>query len=206
MVFIYLCAALVAMTEGELKAQLRSLAPNETLDVRDDLLADVFPRPRDAYFKDPLEGVAARLECQVEKGPAEQTTRFVRVAKEHVSERDREAIDLYYEYVGPWGLGGPYGSGHSDVDRRQWMDFKDRVREADKKDFVPMAAGLVGFGAAAVLFTPFGWIGASGVAAVVGFNKLKKEWRKERTSTRQFEFSFVQMSPAPYSKRKVLLK
>jgi hypothetical protein len=53
MSFIYLCAALVAMTEGELMAQLRLLAPNEKLDVRDDLLADVFPRPRDAYFKDP---------------------------------------------------------------------------------------------------------------------------------------------------------
>jgi hypothetical protein len=61
------------------------------------------------------------------------------------------------------------------------MDFKDRVREKDKEDFFPVAAGLAGFGAAAVLFTPFGWIGASGVAAVVGFNKLKKEWRKERT-------------------------
>ena len=128
-----------------------------------------------------MEGLAARLECQVEKGPAEQTTRFVKVAKEHVSERDREAIDLYYEYVGPWGIGGPYGSGHSDVDRRQWMDYKDSVRETGKKNFVPMAAGLVGFGAAAVLFAPFGWIGASGVAAVVGFNKLKKEWSKERT-------------------------
>jgi hypothetical protein len=181
MVFIFLCPALVAMTEGELKAQLRSLGSNETLDVSDDLLAGLYPRPRDAYFNDPLEFLAATLECQIEKGPAEQTTRFVKVAKEHVSERDRKAIDLYYEYEGPRGIGGAYGWGHSDVDRRKWMDYKDLLRGYSKKDFIPIAAGLVGFGAAAVLFTPFGWIGASGVAAAVGFNKLKKEWRKERT-------------------------
>jgi hypothetical protein len=174
------------MTEGELKAQLRSLPPNETLDVRDDLLADVFPGRSDVYAREALPNVAARLECRIEKGPAEQTTRFVKVAREPVSERDREAIDLYYGYAGSAGWVHPsavvLGLGwQSDVDRREWMDFKDRVREKGKEDFFPVAAGLVGFGAAAVLFTPFGWIGASGVAAVVGFNKLKKEWRKERT-------------------------
>ncbi|WP_426433793.1 hypothetical protein [Bradyrhizobium genosp. P] len=162
------------MTESDLKAKLDSLAPNETFDLSDRAFAEIFPGGSDTHAREALWHIATRLECLFENGGSEHTVRFIKVAREPISESDRKAIDLYYEYTGS-EVHRLYP--RSDVDRRRWMDSKDWY----KKENVPLIAGLVGFGAAAVLLTPFGWIGGAGVAAAFGFNKLKREWRKERT-------------------------
>ncbi|MGY4313112.1 hypothetical protein [Bradyrhizobium sp. JR3.5] len=159
------------MTEGDVKAKLKSLAPNETFDLSDRVFADIFPDRSDAFARTTLNGIAASLECLFEAGPTEHTVRFVKVERESISDDDRKAIDLYYGYSasGGWTT--------SDVDRRKWI----ASRESSKNELLPIVTGLVGFGAAVVLLTPFGWVAAAGVAAVLGFNKLKKEWRKART-------------------------
>jgi hypothetical protein len=92
---------------------------------------------------------------------------------------------LYYGYQGS-GWNGPtlgaFGFGpKSDEDRMQWMDYKDRMKEKGKNEFFPMQTAMIGFGVAAVLLTPFGWIGATSVGTILGYKKLKKEWVKRRT-------------------------
>ena len=141
------------MTYDELSAQLRSLAPNETLDVRDDLLATLLPDRSDGY-----RSFASERECQVDAAPVEEATRFVKVARESISERDRAAIDRFYEYAGY----GYFGLGwYSDVDRRDHMDFKDRVRRRGQEE-------LRG-------------IGAMAVAAAKRVTNSTKKWRTHRT-------------------------
>jgi hypothetical protein len=63
----------------------------------------------------------------------------------------------------------------------EWMDWKDQLEKQSKKEFFPVQTAMFGFGAAAVLLTPFGWVAALGVGAVWGCNKIQKEWRQTRT-------------------------
>ena len=166
-------ARAMIMTHDELSAQLKSLAPNETLDVRDDLLAELLPDRSDGYI-----AFASERECRIEDASDELSTRFVKVARESISEQDRAAIDRFYEYAGYGyrGLGW-----YSDVDRRDHMDFKDRVRKQGQDELFPVQVSLVGFGAVAILFTPFAWIAPIVVAVGISFKGLIRRLRTHRT-------------------------
>src|SRR6185312_14822228 len=107
------------MTERELEAQLRVLAPDEWLDVANDVLAQLLPGLSDQRAKT----FGAKLECETTSA-SDQSTRFIKIARELISEQDRDAIDRHYGYGGSSGWLGVGGLGwESDVDRRMWMDF-----------------------------------------------------------------------------------
>jgi hypothetical protein len=92
-----------------------------------------------------------------------------------LSEEEVAAIDLYYGYTG--SRDGHYGP-KSDEGRKQWMDWKDQLKKQDREELASLKAGFLGFTAAAVMFTPFGWLGALGVGAYWGYTHLKS--RKAR--------------------------
>lgn len=108
-----------------------------------------------------------------------------------ISNDDRYAIDVYYGFDVHngyslrelWGvLGGTVPTGPKvDQDRMTFMDWKDSLAEQGKKETLPLKTAALGFGAAAVLLSPAGWVLALGAGAVWGSNKLYKEWSKART-------------------------
>jgi hypothetical protein len=96
---------------------------------------------------------------------------------EKISEADRDAVDVYYNYNGR----GPLGWGpKNDQDRIEWMDYKDSLKKKSHEEFFPIQMALLGFGAAAVLLTPAGWVLALGVGAAWGGKKFYRKWHKTR--------------------------
>src|SRR5260370_24802348 len=115
------------------------------------------------------------------------------VGTPEISNDDLYAIDVYYGFDvhngyslresfdwrrGVFFGGNPLPTGPKvDQDRMAFMDEKDlRDRERKGIEDFPLKMGVIGFGAAAVLFTPGGAAVALGVGAVWGCNKLYKEW------------------------------